>query len=95
MGDPEGVVDVGVVPVDQLLDEVGVVALFTGVEPQVLQQLDLGRQAGQLLADRAEVPLGVGRALGPAQMGAGGDPGPSGQQVLEGGDGRPGSGSRR
>ena len=59
MGHPEGVVDVGVVPVDQLLDERRVVRLLARVEAEVLQQLDLGRQPRQLLADRAEVPPGV------------------------------------
>ena len=75
MGDTERIVDVGVVPVDELLDERGVVVLLARVEPEVFEELDLRSQSGQLLPYRSEVPAGVRRPLGPAQMGACGDAG--------------------
>ena len=89
VGDAEGVVDVGVVPVDQLLDERRVVLLLARVEAEVLEQLDLGGQPGQLLADRAQVPADVRGAAGPAEVGAGGDLGAVLEQVVQGGQGRP------
>jgi hypothetical protein len=60
----ERVVDVGVLALDQLLDEGVVVAGLARVEAQVLQQLDARRQLGQALADRVHRVLRVGRALG-------------------------------
>ena len=46
MGDAEGVVDIGVVAVDQLLDEGGVVVLLARVEAQVLAELAPGGRGG-------------------------------------------------
>jgi hypothetical protein len=77
------------VSVDQLVHEGRVVLLLARIEAQVLGELDLGGQPGQLLPDRSEVELGVGGTFGTAQVGAGGDLGPPGQQVLEGGEGGP------
>ena len=76
VGHAEGVVDVGVVPVDQLLHETRIIGLLARVEAQVLEQLDRRSQGSQLLAHRPEVPLGVGGGGRASQMGAGGDLGP-------------------
>ena len=43
----EGVVDVAVDALDEPIDERGVVALLAGVEAQVLEQLDAGRELGE------------------------------------------------
>ena len=73
VGRAEGVVHVEVEPVDQAVDEGGIVGLLARVEAEVLQQLDARRQLGQPLPDRRHRVLLVGLALGPAEVGAGDD----------------------
>ncbi len=81
--DAEGVVHVGVVAVDQLLDEGRIVVLLARVEAKVLEQLDLRSQAGELFAHRADLPASVGCPLRATEVGARGDrPAPI-EQVLE------------
>ena len=89
VGDAEGVVHVGVVAVDQFVHEGRIVALLARVEPQVLEQFDLGSQPRELVTDRPQVPAGVRCAVRAAQVGAGGDRRPPFEQVVEGGKGSP------
>ena len=83
MRDPEGVVHVDVVAVDQLLDEGGVVVLLAGVEAKVLEQFDLRSQKGELLAHRCELPADIGSTFGPTEMRAGSHRRPAVEQVLQ------------
>jgi len=73
MGHPEGVVDIGVVAVDELVDEVGVVGALARVESEVVEELHLRSQLGQPVSHRRQVPSDIGRSVGASQMGAGGD----------------------
>ena len=66
----EGVVDVGVLALDQPRDERRVVALLARVEAQVLEQLDAGRQLGQRARTGSIEYCRVGLALGPAEVAA-------------------------
>ena len=76
VGDAEGVVDVDVLALDQLAHELGVVALFSRGEAQVLEQLDSLDQLVESRLHRAEVERRIGLALRAAEVGAGGDMGP-------------------
>ena len=69
---PEGVVDVAVDALHQLLREGGVVGLLARVEAQVLQQFDPRSELGEAPAHRLHRELCGGRALWPPEM-AGGD----------------------
>ena len=69
----ERVVDVGVVAVDELRDECGVVALLPRVEPQVLEQLDAGRELREPRPHGRHRVAVVGLALRPAEVTARGD----------------------
>jgi hypothetical protein len=70
VGGAEGVVDVEVHALAQLVDEGRVVGLLACVEPQVLQQRDAGSQFRQPGTHRLHGVLRVGCALGPSQMAA-------------------------
>ena len=68
MRGPEGVVDVAVDPLDEPGGESRVVAFLPGVETEVLQQLDAGRQLGQPCPHRVHRVLRVWLPLRAAQM---------------------------
>ncbi len=66
----ERVVDVHVLSCDQPLDELRVARLLAGIEAQVLEQLDVGRELCEPRADRSHrVPL-VGFALRTTEVAA-------------------------
>ena len=71
MGGAEGLVDVGVEPLDEPLHERGVVRLLARVEAQVLHEPDARAQRLQPLPHRVHLPAGVGCAGRPAEMRAG------------------------
>ena len=90
MGDAEGVVDVGVVAVDQLLDEGRVVRRSSpGSNRRFSSSSTWGARRASSSRTGPRSHWASGRPVGPAQMGAGGDRGPLGQEVLEGGQGGP------
>ena len=64
----EGLVDVGVVPLDQSLYERRVVRLLARVEAQVLGQRDARAQRTQPLAHRVHLPARVRRARRAAEV---------------------------
>ncbi len=64
MRSAERVVDVRVVAVDEPRDERGIVALLPRVEPQVLEQLDAGRELRESSA--APAPSSTGRQACPS-----------------------------
>ena len=64
----ERVVDVEIEAVDQTSREVGIVALLTRVEAQVLDQLDAGSQLGEAGANRRHRELRCRLALRPAEV---------------------------
>jgi hypothetical protein len=86
---PEGVVDVGVVALDQAGDEGGIVCPLARVEAQVFQQLDARGQLGQAGPHRFHGEPRVGLALGPAEVAAGGDLGAGTLEPFDGGQGGP------
>jgi hypothetical protein len=70
VGGAKGVVDVGVLPGHQFGDEPRIVGLLTGIEAQVLQEVDAGGQLRQAGPHRLHRVAGVGLALGPAEVAA-------------------------
>ncbi len=68
MAGTEGVVDVGVDPLDQRGDELRIVALLARVEAQVLHQLDAGRELGEARPDGIHRVLRVRLTLGTTEM---------------------------
>ena len=55
-------------PSTTLRHELGAVALLTGIEPEVLHQLDTGSQLGKPLANGLDRVLRIGLALGTAEV---------------------------
>ena len=73
---PESVVHVGVVALDEAVDEGRIAGGLACLEPQVLQQVHPRRQRRQPAAHRLDGVAGVGAALGASEVGAGRDRGP-------------------
>ncbi len=83
MGDAEGLVHVGVEAPHQAVDERGVVGLLARIEPQVLEQGDVGGEDAQRPADglhRAALGPVLGRA---PEVGGGRDAGPAPLQPFD------------
>ena len=70
VGGAEGVVDVGVVALDELGHEGGIVALLARIEAEVLEELDAGRQLLQAGPHRRHRVARVGLALRPTEVAA-------------------------
>ena len=73
----------------------GSLAVLARVEPQVLEQLDAGRELGEPGPHRLDGVLRVGRALGPAEVGARGDRARPGRPATRSWAARRGCGGRR
>ena len=84
---PEGLVDVGIEPVDQARHEGGIVRLLARIEAQVLGQGDAGAQDVEAIPDRVHLPAWVGRARWTPKMRGRHHLCALVEQVLEGGNG--------
>ncbi len=73
MGGAEGVVDVEVVAVDQLVDEGGSLPSSPGSKRRFSSSSTPGASSASRSPDRLHRVLRVGLALGPAEVGARGD----------------------
>ncbi len=84
MSGAERVVDVEVLPFDEVLHEGGIARFLPRVEPQVLEQLDAGGELREPSADGRHRPPLVGLPLRPAEMAACGDRGAVTSEPLDG-----------
>ena len=87
MRDAEGVVDVGILALDELEDERRVVGLLALGETQVFQQFD-PVDSSSAVPHGPEIEVGVDLALGTTEVRTGGDLSSVVTQPLQGGQGR-------
>ena len=83
----EGIVDVGVLTVDQSVDHLGRVGYLPGVEAEILQHLHAWNELAQSFPDRRHGQSRVRSSAWPPKMGACRDLRPGVLQVSESGQG--------
>ena len=64
MGDPKGIIDVGIEASNEFCSERGIIRFFAGIEAQVLHDLDTGSQLCNSLRNDIEREPGIHLSLG-------------------------------